>query len=238
MPAGLSQRAHRVLSINDQRDRELPRHLGRRARRPAARPPISIARAVRRASEAPPHAARSAARRLEAARAIDEGAFCKRMLATARGANLHCRHRGRGGKPTARAAAPNRALQVGTGGMAGRGGAAECQLDCRSSRIAFSQSTNPKIESFCATFGALGAALPRARRFPLREPSEGPRRRRPAPPEALRGASGWRKPSRGRGLRADGGDRARRKFTLPPPRTRWQTNHTSSCAEPSATCGY
>ena len=72
--------------------------------------------------------------------------------------------------------------------MAGRGGAAECQLDCRSARIAFSQSTISEIESFGATFGAVRAALPRARRFPLREPSEGPRWRRPAPPEALQGA--------------------------------------------------
>ena len=176
---------HRVLSIDDERDRELPRHLGRPARRPAACAPISIARAVGRASVPPPRAARSAARRLEAARAIGEGAFCKQMLATARGANLHCRDRERAGKPTIRAAAPNRALQVSTGGVAGRGGAAECQLDCRSARIAFSQSTISEIESFRATLAALRAALPLARQFPLREPSEGPLCRCPAPPEAM-----------------------------------------------------
>ena len=111
------------------------------------------------------------------------------------GANLHCRHRARAAKPTTRAAAPNRVLHVGTGGMVGRGGAAECQLDCRSTRIAFSQSTHPKIESFGATFGALRAALPRARRFPLREPSEGPLCRRPAPQEAMQGAWERREPS-------------------------------------------
>jgi len=44
------------------------------------------------------------------------------------------------------------------------------------------------IESFRATFAALRAALPHARRFPLREPSERLRRRRPAPPEAMQGA--------------------------------------------------
>jgi hypothetical protein len=59
---------------------------------------------------------------------------------------------------------------------------------CLSSRIVFSQSTTSEIESFRATFGALRAALPRARRFPLREPSEGPRGRRPAPPKVRQGA--------------------------------------------------
>jgi hypothetical protein len=59
---------------------------------------------------------------------------------------------------------------------------------CWSSRIVFSQSTTSEIESFRATFGALRAALPRARQFPLREPSERLRRRRPAPPEAMQGA--------------------------------------------------
>jgi hypothetical protein len=73
--------------------------------------------------------------------------------------------------------------------MAGRGGAAECQLDCRSAPVVFSQSTMSEIESFRATLAALRAALPLARQFPLREPSEGPLCRRPAPPEALQGAS-------------------------------------------------
>ena len=132
--------AHRVLSIDDKRDRELPCHLWRPARRPAARPPISIARAVGRASGPPPRAARSDARRLEAARAIDESTFWAQMLATADGTSLRCRHSGRAAKPATRAAAPNQALHVGTGGVAGRGGAAECQLHCRSARIVFSQS--------------------------------------------------------------------------------------------------
>ena len=154
------------------------------------------------------------------------------------GANLHCRDRGRAGKPTARAAAPNRALQVGTGGVAGRGGAAECQLDCRSARIAFSQSTISEIESFRATLAAVRAALPLARRFPLREPSEGPLYRRPAPPEALQGASERRELSVKARFARILATPKRHKFTLPPPRARWQTNHTSSRTEPRATCGY
>jgi len=55
-------------------------------------------------------------------------------------------------------------------------------------RIVFSQSTTSEIESFRASVAALRAALPHARRFPLREPSERLRRRRPAPPEAMQGA--------------------------------------------------
>jgi len=195
MPAGLPQLKPRVLSSltlfqdrDPSQDRELLPFLRRPARRPAACAPISIARAVGRASVPPPHAARSAARRLGAARAIDDGAVRAQIAGDLRGASLHCRHRGRAGKPTTRAAAPNRALHVGTNGVRGRGGAAECQLDCRSARIAFSQSTMSEIESFCPSFGALCAALPLAHRFPLREPSERPRRRRPAPPEALQGA--------------------------------------------------
>ena len=73
--------------------------------------------------------------------------------------------------------------------MAGRGGAAECQLHCCNAPLVFSQSTMSEIESFRATLAALRAALPLARQFPLREPSEGPLCRRPAPPEALQGAS-------------------------------------------------
>ena len=154
------------------------------------------------------------------------------------GTNLHCRHRARAAKPTTRAAAPNRALHVGTGGMAGRGGAAECQLDCRSAPVVFSQSTMSEIESFGATLAALRAALPLARQFPLREPSEGPLYRRPAPPEALQGASERRELSVKARFARILATLKRHKFTLPPPRARWQTNHTSSRTEPRATCGY
>jgi hypothetical protein len=105
------------------------------------------------------------------------------------GTSLRCSAIRRTGEPTTRAAAPNQALHVGIFGMAGRGGAAECQLDCRSAPVVFSQSTMSEIESFRATLAALRAALPLARQFPLREPSEGPLYRRPAPPKALQGAS-------------------------------------------------
>ena len=103
--------AHRVLSIDDKRDRELPCHLSRPARRPAARPPISIARAVGKASAPPPRAARSDARRLEAARAIDEGAFLPADAGDRARASSHSADRSRAGRLTAQAAAPNRALR-------------------------------------------------------------------------------------------------------------------------------
>ena len=77
---------------------------------------------------------------------------------------------------------------MGINGVRSEGDAAEWRPLCLSSRIVFSQSTISEIESFRATFGAQTAALPRARRFPLREPSEGPRGRRPAPPEVIQGA--------------------------------------------------
>ena len=111
MPASLPERAHRVLSIDDKRDRELPCFRCRPARRPAARAPISIARAVGKASAPPPRAARSDARRLGVARAIGDGAVCAQMLATARCASSHSADRSRAGRPTAQAAAPNRALR-------------------------------------------------------------------------------------------------------------------------------
>jgi len=110
------------------------------------------------------------------------------ILEQRHGGNLRCRHRGCAAEPTARAAAQNQALHAGTSGVRGRGGAAEWRPLCWSSRIVFSQSTTSEIESFRATFRALRAALPRARRFPLREPSEGPRGRRPAPPKVMQGA--------------------------------------------------
>ena len=111
------------------------------------------------------------------------------------GTSLRCRHRARAAKTTTRAAAPNRAPHVGTNGVRSEGGAAEWRPLCRSSGIAFSQSMMSKIESFRATLAALHAALPLARQFPLREPSEGPRCRRPAPPEAMQGAWERREPS-------------------------------------------
>ena len=154
------------------------------------------------------------------------------------GTSLRCSAIRRTGEPTTRAAAPNQALHVGIFGMAGRGGAAECQLDCHSAHLAFSQSTHPKIESFRATLAALRAALPLARQFPLREPSEGPLCRRPAPPEALQGASERRELSVKARFARILATLKRHKFTLPPPRARWQTNHTSSRTEPRATCGY
>jgi hypothetical protein len=152
--------------------------------------------------------------------------------------SLRCSAIRRTGEPTTRAAAPNQALHVGIFGMAGRGGAAECQLDCCSARIAFSQSTISEIESFGATFGAVRAALPLARQFPLREPSEGPLYRRPAPPKALQGASERRELSVKARFARILAILKRHKFTLPPPRARGQTNHTSSRTEPRATRGY
>ena len=85
----------------------------------------------------------------------------------------------------------------------------------------FSQSTMSEIESFRATLAALRAALPLARQFPLREPSEGPLCRRPAPPEALQGASERRELSVKARLRTEGRHRARHQFTLPPQQARW-----------------
>ena len=154
------------------------------------------------------------------------------------GTSLRCSAIRRTGEPTTRAAAPNQALHVGIFGMAGRGGAAECQLDCRSAPVVFSQSTMSEIESFRATLAALRAALPLARQFPLREPSEGPLCRRPAPPEALQGASERRELSVKARFARILATLKRHKFTLPPQRARGQTHRTSSSAEPSATCGY
>jgi hypothetical protein len=85
------------------------------------------------------------------------------------GTSLRCSAIRRTGEPTTRAAAPNQALHVGIFGMAGRGGAAECQLDCCSARIAFSQSTISEIESFGATFGAVRAAFLHQKSYPVRD---------------------------------------------------------------------
>ena len=83
----------------------------RPARRPAARAPISNARAVGRALGPPLRAARSDARRLRPARAIDEGAFLPADAGDRARASSHSADRSRAGRPTTQAAAPNRALR-------------------------------------------------------------------------------------------------------------------------------